>query len=174
MIDSSVPDPAQPPRWSSDYFREYAGPGPRLARGLVGHVRIVAILLITQGVFEILFALFGICFALATVLVRQEDLVNMRPLGMVLGGISIAALFCGGLRVAAGIANLRFRRRLLGITALGAGMLTMLTGYCAPTAIALAVYGLIVYLNDSVVAAFEMGDAGRTTTEISAAFPPEG
>jgi hypothetical protein len=173
MIDLPPPDPAQPPRWSSDYFRD-SQPSTRLARGLVGHVRIVAILLIVQGVFEMLFALFGICFALLTLFVPQEDFVNMRPLGIALGVISVAALVCGGLRLAAGIANLRFRRRLLGITALGAGMLTMLTGYCAPTAIALAVYGLIVYLNDSVVAAFEMGDAGRTTTEISAAFPPDG
>jgi hypothetical protein len=33
------------------------------------------------------------------------------------------------------------------------------------------VYGLIVYFNDSVIAAFDLGEAGKSTTEIQAAFP---
>ncbi len=46
----------------------------------------------------------------------------------------------------------------------------MFTCYCAPTAIALGVYGLITYLNYEVAQAFVMGEAGRTREEILAAF----
>jgi hypothetical protein len=52
------------------------------------------------------------------------------------------------------------------------GLIAAFTGLCAPTAIAVAVYGLIVYFNDSAIAAFEMGDRGKTRGEIEAAFPP--
>jgi hypothetical protein len=48
----------------------------------------------------------------------------------------------------------------------------MMTAYCAPTAIALAIYGLIVYVNEPVIAAFQMGSRGKTPAEINAAFPP--
>src|SRR5205823_5880308 len=67
----------------------------------------------------------------------------------------------GLLRIVAGLFNIRYRRRGLGIAALAVGLVTMMTAYCAPTAIGLAVYGLIVYLNEPVVLAFQMGDSGR-------------
>jgi len=86
-------------------------------------------------------------------------------------GVSVPALLCGVLRLVAGIFNLRYRSRILGMAALGVGLLTMITGYCAISSMALAVYGLIVYLNDSVVAAFAMGDSGKSGTDIQAAFP---
>jgi len=46
----------------------------------------------------------------------------------------------------------------------------MLSCYCAPTSIALFVYGLIVYLNSDVATAFEMAEQGVSPKEIKATF----
>lgn len=172
---SQSPNPfAEPgaPNWSSDYFREPvpAGVSP-LGRGLVGHVPLVAICLIVQGVLEILFGLFLIACGLFFMLSGDPELAGMQPLAMMFIGVSLPALLCGLLRLVAGIFNLRYRSRILGMAALCVGLLTMITGYCAISSMALAVYGLIVYLNDSVVAAFAMGDSGKSGTDIQAAFP---
>jgi len=170
----SVPPTTGPmpqPDWSSDYFRDAdRRPGGRPEPGLVRHVPIVAILLIVQGALEICFGLFGGAFMALVYLVPHEDLTNMRGLGVILLILAIPVALCGGVRITAGIYNLRFRRRGLGLIALGLGLLTLATGYCAPSAIALAVYGLIVYVNEPVIAAFQMAESGRTPAEIRAAF----
>jgi hypothetical protein len=49
-------------------------------------------------------------------------------------------------------------------------MISMITCYCTPTSIAILVYGLIVYLNPAVAAAFEMGKKGMTGDQILASF----
>jgi hypothetical protein len=97
-------------------------------------------------------------------------MAGMRGLGIVLAMLSVPALVAGVLRIVAGVYNLRYRRRGLGMAALGVGLLTLVTGYCAPSAIALAIYGLIVYLNEPVAIAFSMGNSGRSLAEIRAAF----
>jgi hypothetical protein len=173
MSNFSDPSP-QPPGWSSNDFRESAL-SPATAhrdRGLIGHVPLVAVLLIVQGALELLFALFGIGFTLLVYFGPQKELGGLRGVAILLavaGGLSLST---GLLRVVAGLFNLRYRRRGLGLIALAAGLLTMVTAYCAPTGIALAVYGLIVYLNESVIAAFTLGDRGRSPAQIREAFPP--
>ena len=90
---------------------------------------------------------------------------------MMLWGYGIAGalvLISGLLMVVAGIRNIYFRGRTMGITALSIGVLSSLTCYCAPTAIALAVWGLIVYLNPSVARAFELSADGVTSKDIHA------
>jgi hypothetical protein len=163
--------PPQPPQWTSDYFRD-ASAGPSTGRGLIGHVRVIAILLIVQGVLELLFSFACISFFLLVTFVPHEELQNMRRLGLVALVVCIPAIVIGLLRIVAGIFNLRYRRRVLGIMALGLGLSLIFTAYCAPTAIAVAIYGLIVYLDEPVIAAFAMGDRGRTVAEINAAFLP--
>jgi hypothetical protein len=79
-------------------------------------------------------------------------------------------LIIGVLRIVAGAFNYHYRRRALGITALACGLFTLITAYCAPTAIALAIYGLIVYVNEPVIMAFQMGDSGRPRAEIRTAY----
>src|SRR5215208_6038944 len=172
MSQPLSPKPGEPPNWSSDYFREVvpAGVSP-LGRGLVGHVPLVAICLIVQGVLEIVMALFFVLFGILFLISPDPNLASYRALGLIMVIFALPGFVCGPLRIFAGIANLRHRRRLLGMTALGLGLLTMMTGYCAPTSIGLAVYGLIVYLNDSVIEAFAMGDAGKSNADIQAVFP---
>jgi hypothetical protein len=138
-----------------------------------GHVPIVAGLLIAQGFLELGFGLFCLVFSMFMLGIPAEALAGHdRTILIVLFvGLGLPALACGVLRIVAGWFNWRYQRRILGITALGIGLLSMFTGYCAPTAIALAIYGLIVYVNESVAAAFEMGSRGRTKAEIQGAFP---
>ena len=163
------------PKWTSDYFRDApAASTSHLGRGLVGHVPIVAILLMVQGGLELAFGGFCLIFA-ALFMVLPQEAFGGTSQGLVAGMMAflgIPGLGCGTLRIVAGFYNWRFRRRGLGMTALGVGLAALLTGYCAPTAIALAIYGLIVYVNESVALAFAMGDKGRSRAEIQAAFPP--
>ena len=160
-------NPFQPPQWSSGIFSEAAGGiGDR---GLIGHVRIVAILLIVQGILELLFCTLGFGFLVLVQVMPKKEAEALRGVGMLLAAISVPALIVAVLRITAGIFNFRYRRRGLGMIALLVGLLMMITGYCAPTAIALAVYGLIVYVNEPVVMAFAMGDSGRPVAEIQSA-----
>jgi hypothetical protein len=163
------------PQWSSDYFRDAAGDVTRHGRGLVGHVPIVAILLLVQGGLELAFGLFCLMFAALSFVLPPEAMGGMdaRVMAVLMGIVGGTGAACGALRILAGLSNWNYRRRMLGITALGVGLASMFTGYCAPTAIALAIYGLIVYVNESVVAAFELGSQGRSKAEIQAAFPAD-
>jgi len=94
------------------------------------------------------------------------------------GGIGAGLLISGLVRIVAGIQNFRFRGRVLGIVSFCLGLVSMLGCYCAPTSIALLVYGLMVYLNPAVVAAFDMGAQGMGGNAILANFaapqPPAG
>ena len=164
------------PQWSSDYFRESQTESPQapVERGMVGHVPIVATLMIVLGAIEGSFGAASLLFSLIALTIPAETGTDSHFLAVLFAMVSIPAIAVSLLRIAAGIYNLRFRRRKFGMTALVIGLILVFTGYCAPTAIGLAVYGLLVYLNESVVAAFELGDQGRSPQEISAAFPPRG
>ncbi len=173
MNQPRAPKPSEPPTWSSDYFREPVASGVSpLGRGLVGHVPLVAIGLIVQGALELLLGVFLLLLGLTFMVAKDKELEGMAPIGGLMLGFAIPSLGCGFVRVIAGYYNLRYRRRGLGMAALGLGLLTMITFYCAPTSIGLAVYGLIVYLNESVAAAFAMAESGKSTIDIQAAFPP--
>jgi hypothetical protein len=171
-MNQPKPEPYQP-SWTSDYFREAVAPHVSpLGRGLVGHVPLIAIGLIVQGALELLFGALMLLMGIFFFVVRDPELAGMRPLGGLMAALAVPGFACGVLRLVAGVYNLRYKRRKLGMWALGLGLFTMITGYCALTSIGLAIYGLIVYLNDSVIEAFGMGDAGKKAADIQAAFPP--
>lgn len=172
-----------PPSKFSDLPPSAVAPGDVVVRGLVGHVRVIAILMIVQAVLQ---ALMGLYFAVIGVFLGftmgndpafrrgpnppPEWLPWVLATGFVLFGVVI--LVSSGVMIWAGIRSFSFRSRKLNIIALIAGSLSVLTCYCAPTSIGLLVYGLIVYLNPSVKQAFEMGDQGLAADQIDAAFNP--
>ncbi len=84
------------------------------------------------------------------------------------GGMGLITLVAAILHIFAGIRNYKFRSRVFGLVALGGGMVTMITCYCAPTAVALGVYGLITYLRPEVNHAFAMAASGKKRDEIMA------
>jgi hypothetical protein len=172
-------NPYQSPSASLGPSSEPSPFGPyRRPPGLVHHVRVVAILLIIQGALEIVMGLFlGAMAVFMPLVVRRQPQANDFPPGMLLwvlplvyGGLAILVLAVAGLRITAGVRNYQFRGRTLGIVALAGGLLTMLTCYCLPTALALAIYGLVVYLNNQAAEAFRMGEAGRPADEILTVF----
>jgi hypothetical protein len=148
--------------------------------GLVRHVRVVAVLMIVQGVLELLMGLVFVAITAFLTLPMQERMqragqMEAQPevfwiMMATYVGMAGAAVIAAGVHLAAGLQNYRFRGRTLGIVALACGMLALFTCYCLPTAAALGVYGLIVYLNDEVSEAFRMGEAGRTPSEILTIF----
>jgi hypothetical protein len=156
-----------------------AGRAP--GRGMVGHVPVVAILMMVQGGLELLMGAGLVAMGgVVPVMMRMDqgrggadgpppEMVGWIMLA-VYGGLGLLTLVAAGLHFYAALRNYRFRSRTLGIVALAGGMVTVFTCYCAPTSIALGVYGLITYLNYEASQAFVMGDAGKTRDEILAAF----
>lgn len=142
----------------------------------VRHVRAVAILLIVQGALECLMGLLLIALAII-VFAMPVGPANAQGqnAGMAIAMgyyliFGLGAAITGGVRIYAGIRNLSFHSHTLGIVGLALGLVTLMTCYCAPTSIALAIYGLIIYLNQDVAQAFAMGERGDTPDQIIAYF----
>ncbi len=147
-------------------------PAPPSQTGMVRHVPLIGILMIIQGGLEVCMALVLIgmgAFWPAMMALgeaqgdkwappRQEAPPEMFWLmGAMYGLFGAVVLGAAVLHIVAGIRNYKFRSRVLGIIALVVGMAaTLLCCYCAPSAIALGVYGLICLTNPEVVRAFEL------------------
>ena len=151
--------------------------------GLVGQVRVVSILMIVEGVLELLFGSFYLVMGIVmpTFLnVAMKNDPNFRKgagadpemmmwvMGAVyLGGGALAAIG-GGVRIFAGIRNYQFRNRVLGIVSCILGLGSIMTCYCTPTSVGLAIYGLIVLFNGPVTAAFQLREQGYSPDQILA------
>jgi hypothetical protein len=148
---------------------------------MVGHVPVVAVLMMVQGGLELLMGLGLVAMGgVFPVLMRMGEMkggADGPPPEMVgwmmlaiYGGLGLLTLVAAGMHLFAGLRNYRFRSRTLGLVALSSGLVTVFTCYCAPTSVALAVYGLVTYLNPDVSQAFALGEAGRKRNEILATF----
>ena len=99
-------------------------------------------------------------FGLAAALGIAKEAARRGPetipgaLAFVVFVLGPALLAAGILTIAAGIRNLKHRGRTLGLIAVASAGVALPTCYCAPTALGLLVYGLVVYLNGEVRAAF--------------------
>jgi hypothetical protein len=149
-----------------------------LRRSILTQVRVIATLLIVHGVGLTLMGLLYItmAFIMPSVITAQNRQM-LRPGGpspeqmtMILyatyGVMGAGGILPGVLQIFAGISNLRFKGRVLGITALVGGLVGVATCYCLPTAIGLCIYGLIIYLNESAVRAFALVADGNTVEQM--------
>jgi hypothetical protein len=139
-------------------------------------IKIVAVLLIVQGGLE---AAMGLFYCILGPIV--SDVMSTMPaspstsggspppppelMTAMYVGIGLAVLVVGGLKIAAGIFNLKLRGRILSYVALGSGLVSALTCYCLPTALALGIYGLIVLLNGKSGEAFAYVESGMTPAD---------
>ena len=152
-------------------------------RGMVGHVPVVGILMIVQGALEAVVGVGLAAMAFVMPMMMKAELQRAGApaggpspeqfqwiMGAVYGGMGLFLVALATLRIVAGLGNLKYRRRVLGLVSLLGGMATVFTCYCAPTAIGLAVYGLIVYFNPQVTQAFAMGQSGTSKDVIEATF----
>lgn len=155
--------------------------------GMVGQVRIVSILMIVQGSLDLLAGLgliglgFFMAFAMRDAMMENPQMQQgngpppefvLNMLFWVYGGLGIVIALIGALNIFAGYRNWQYKSRTLGIVVLIAGLGTIFSCYCAPTSLALCIYGLIVYLNASSATAFRMGDDGYGGDEIAMTFSP--
>jgi hypothetical protein len=177
-------NPYQSPEEPCSPFGRGSPNNPSLRpRGLVNHVRAVAILMILQGVLDLVMAcVLGAMAALMGHLIFHQEMQQHPPNGgpspeqmfsiftVMYGVMAVVVLAVAALHIVAGVQNLRFRGRTLGIVALASGVLTFFTFWCLPTALGLAIYGLIVYLNRSVSEAFRMSKAGCSYDKIFNTF----
>ncbi len=79
----------------------------------------------------------------------------------------------GGLKTFAARRNRRFRGRGLGVLALWSAVPTAVAWFCAPSGLALLVYGSIVYRHRTSREAFALGENGKSAEDISALLRPE-
>jgi len=73
--------------------------------------------------------------------------------------LAVVVLICAILKMFAGARNWKMRSRGLGYVGLLSALPTALTCWCAPTGVAIMVYGLIVYSRPEVRAAFDRAEA---------------
>ena len=165
------------------------GPLPQpWRRGMVAHIPVVSILMIIQGALEAFMGLIQVFYAvfmpiiIRTDIQRMEDQMQGGPgqtpppeimmwiMGGMFGAFATVCLVAALLHIWAGIRMLGYRGRTLGFVALIAGMASSITCYCAPTAIALGVYGLVTLLNPEVQHVFAMRQQGYSKREIEDAF----
>jgi hypothetical protein len=144
--------------------------------------------MIVQGGFEVFMGLIqAVCAVFMSAMIRTdlermqermqdapEQSVSPETMSWVFtsvyGGIAALCLLAALLHVWAGVRILGYQGRTLGIIALIVGMASSITCYCAPTAIALGVYGLVTLLNPEVKHAFAMRQQGYSKQQIEDAF----
>ena len=154
-------------------------------RGLVGQVPVIGILMIVQGVLLTIVSLF---IALYAVMMprffdeMQQDMAakggNAPPMppefgtwfmvAAVLFALAIGAMAV--LTILSGVKVIKYRGRTFAIVMLCAGMLSISTCYCFPTALGLGIYGLIVLLNGPVKLAFDLSEQGYDPREVQKVF----
>ena len=166
------PPPGQPPIGA-----------PNLGRSYISQVPVISALMIAQGVLLLIFAILMIGYAIFFTRLdafmppeaQAEFQAQMQGQQFIIA--IVAGVFAGGILILsimhffAAYLGFKYRRRVFGIVTMIIGLGATLTCYCAPTAIGLAVYGMIVYFNPAVAQAFTMGDAGVSKQDIMARFP---
>ena len=172
---------SQNPYSSPNYSQappQYQAPqpmGPNIGMG--NQVRVLSIMLIIHGVLLILTGLLYLgMIAFATVMIQNDPQFQNGPkemqaampwiLGALYGSMGLAGLIPGVVQLFAGIRNLKFRKRGLGLTAFILGFIACATCYCGPTSIGLGIWGLIVYLNPGTKMAFVKGEQGYSSEDI--------
>lgn len=171
-------DPVNPYQAYNHVPNQLPDAAPGLRRSILSQIRVISILLIVHGVMLTLmgFFLIGMAVVMPTFIAAHNQQLK-QPSGpppeqlqtillATYGLMGAAGLIPGILQIVAGVNNLRLRGRVLGIVALLGGMVAVGTCYCAPTAIALAIYGLVIYFNDTAQKAFALGAEGRTMAEV--------
>ena len=155
-------------------------PGQLPGLSYVNQINVIAILMLVQGALLMLMSAFAFFYAFGMPAIfraipedergeefPEEVLFYFTLIGGLIGGF---LLLLALMHFLAGYWGMNFKGRLFGITTLVLGLASSLTFYCAPTAIGLAVYGLIIYFNGAVQQAFEMRDKGMPKDEIVRQF----
>ncbi len=141
-------------------------------RGKVGQIRIVAILMMVQGGLELLMGLFLLVMAVVLPMSLAANAETRQMTTMIIAVyavMGVGAIIAAVLHALGGWKNYQLKSRQFGLISLIAGsVLSLATCYCCPTAIGLMIYGLIVYMDGPVEAAFANREAGGDVDKILA------
>jgi len=80
-------------------------------------------------------------------------------------GMGVLTLIASIPKIVAGIRNVSLKSRTLGFVGLGSCLLSLGSCYCSLFAIALGIYGLIVYINERSAQAFKLVEGGMTAEQ---------
>ncbi|WP_254510857.1 hypothetical protein [Anatilimnocola floriformis] len=173
---SHEPNPYASPNFSELPTSNLAGGKPELSASILVQQRVISILMIIQGILSAIVG--GGCIVAAFILPkmiaadmrRQPGGPNLEQMELIML-ITYSVMGCSGilpglLLVYAGFQNLWLRGHVLGIVAICGGVLALGTCYCLPTALALLIYGLIIYLNETTKRAFLLAREGKSYNEI--------
>jgi hypothetical protein len=150
---------------------------------MVSQVKTVSILMLVQGVLACLMGLFYAAmgpFMYYTMdqakqaggppSPKEFEMIFFTVMPLYYVGVGLLTLAAGILDMIAGVRCLNFHGRTFAIVALFSNIPCAFTCYCAPTAIGIMVYGLIVFLNEQVRHAFELVAAGEPVRSVVARF----
>lgn len=173
-------NPFATPVQSTDYV---SGPLPITSGGgYVRQVKPLCICMMVQGVLEIAIGLLyvGLGFGMPQLMQFQGQAQNQMPAEQmqmmqtmfvavygVMGGF---AMLAGFIRFMSGFRGLTFRSYRLGVASHFVGLFSLTTCYCLPTALALCVWGCIVYFTSEVKHAFRMRAEGHEPADIEMQF----
>lgn len=148
---------------------------PILQLGIVRQVPTLGVLMAVQGglVCAVGLLLVGVGFMFPFLLEMQAQQPGAVPppggveilMLAVYAGMGMLLLVVGGLTIYSGIRVYRFQSRVMAMVMLGAGFLTIMSCYCLPTAIALAIFGFIVLTKTPVIHAFRIAEGSRMTAD---------
>lgn len=154
-------------------------------KGMLGQVPAVGILIILQGVLIIvaggLLAGFGLLMPQFFRQMQNNPNMGGNPppmppnfefiMAVVYGSLGLVLVVVGILTVIAGVRVYRLRGRIFAIVMVCVGLGTCITCYCAPTAIGIAIYAMIVLFNEPVKRAFQMVANGASALLVQQTFP---
>jgi hypothetical protein len=178
-------NPYESPTGAAPEGRKEPGPlPPPEPPGMAGHIRVAAVLMMIQGFFEVAFGglltvmafVFPAGFAAMIAADPQapadgpDPQVAAKMLMSMYLIMGLAGVIPGIAHLIAGFRNVHYRGRTIGLAALGLGLGTLPLFVCLPTALILAIYGLVVYLDPSSTKAFEMGERGYSPEAIYETF----
>lgn len=158
---------------------------PNQQRGWVGHIRPLGWLMVATGTLELLFSVMllflGIVLpdflaeqAETNPVIREQGLTAEELtfwVRVIYGGMGAGLLFVSVLAILTGSRILQFRNRVFCLTGVALQLFTMMAGcYCFPLGVVMAIYGLVVLLNQPVTSAFRLRNLGATPKQIREAF----
>jgi len=173
----NTPNPYASPDFTDKEVR--SAPGHEvLSPAIIIQQRVLAVLLIVHGSLMLIvgFLLTGMAVMLPPLVAADMKRQGNVPPGMenmtlfmaiTYGVMAACGILPGALQIYAGIRNLWLKGHTLGLVALGvAGVLSVGTCYCLPTGLAMLIYGLIIYLHQSTLAAFRLAKEGHSYKDI--------
>lgn len=142
--------------------------GEKLSPAVLVQQKIIAVLLIMHGFLGIMV---GIIYGISAIFMSDmiarggawgPDPVDAKTRVTITSGVmAICGFVPGVLQMVAGFSNLWLRGYTLGLVAIGSSVAMVVACYCAPTALVLFAYGIVIYLLPTTRRAFALAQQGQ-------------